>query len=318
MRHKPPRSGARLCLTFVSTENRVSVQSQFYEHLQNQLNDIKYLMGRIRVLLLLALLLASCGTNHTIVNNISERDANEIVVFLATKGIEAQKVTASAGGPGAAATPTNLFNIMVDPKHSVEAMALLNRYGLPRRSGVNLLTLFAKSGFTSSDREETIRYQAGLAEQLRTTISKIDGVLDADVEISFPEQAATPGATPSKITAAVYVKHQGFLDDPNNHIENKIKRLMAGSVPGLEYENVSVISDRARFADLMLPSEQELIGKQIPQTYASIWSIVMTKSSLLRFRLIFFSLIGLVIFLAGALAWMSYREYFKKKSPPPP
>ena len=261
------------------------------------------------------LLLTACGTENTIVNNLSERDANEIVVFLASKGIGAQKVLASSGGPGAASA-IQLFNIMVDSKSSVEAMALLNRYGLPRRKGTNLLTLFAPSGLMTTDRQETIRYQAGLAEQISNTINKMDGVLDCDVEISFPptEATLTPGAPQPKTTAAVYVKQ--LFDDPNSHIETKIKRLMAGSVPNLDYENVSVILDRARFADLSVSPEQELIGaKTAPQTYASIWSIVMTKGSLTRFRVLFFILIGLLILLSCGLGWMTYKYYFSKKEP---
>ena len=269
--------------------------------------------------LLILLFLVSCGGDNVIVNNVHERDANEIVVFLASKGIEAHKVEATATGPGVAATHT--FNISVPTKHSIEAMALLNRNGLPRRSGTNLLTLFAKSGLMSTDREETIRYQAGLAEQLNNTINKIDGVIDSDVEISFPTESATPtpGAPVQKVTAAVYIKHQGILEDPNSHIETKIKRLLAGSVPGLEYDNVTVVSDRARFADISLSSDAELIGSGTsPQTYASIWSIVMTKGSLIRFRLIFFTLIVLLIALLGTLGWITYKYYFTKRETPPP
>lgn len=257
------------------------------------------------------LFLASCNSNESIVNKVEEREANEIVVFLASKGIEAQKVQASSGDIGSNA-PSNQYNIMVAADRSVDAMALLNRYGLPRRQGTNLLELFAKSGLMSSDREETIRYQAGLAEELRNTIRKIDGVIDADVQLSFPpaEAVTTPGAPVPKTTAAVYVKHQGVLEDPNSHLEVKIKRLLAGSVTGLDFENVSVISDRSRFADITLNPEGEVIGpKALQQTYVSIWGLVMTKSSLSRFRWIFFAFIALSFLLAFALGWMVYQFY---------
>jgi type III secretion protein J len=272
----------------------------------------------LRTLSLLALLLfAACEGNHSIVNNVEERDANEIIVFLASKGIEAQKVAAVAAmGAGG---PSNQFNIMVSGDHATEAMALLTRYGLPRVRGTNLLELFAKSGLMSTDREETIRYNAGLAEQLRNTIRKIDGVLDADVQISFPPAETVLGAPPQKTTAAVYVKHQGVLEDPNSHIETKIKRLLAGSINGLDYDNVAVISDRSRFADISLEPDQEAIsGKNYQQTYVSIWSIVMTKASLGRFRLVFFSLIALVLILGAGAGWLVYRFYpqifLKKKN----
>ncbi|MBX7066384.1 MAG: type III secretion inner membrane ring lipoprotein SctJ [Parachlamydiales bacterium] len=261
--------------------------------------------------LFFVLFLASCTSDQSIVNNIDERDANEIVVFLASKGIAAMKIEAPPSGAGAAAA-TMMFNISVSSDQSTQAMALLNRYGLPRRQGTNLLTLFAGGGLVSSDREETIRYQAGLAEELSNTIRKMDGVLDANVQISFPpaETTPTPGATPPKITAAVYVKHQGIMEDPNSHMEVKIKRLMAGSVNGLSFEDVSVISDRARIADITLQPDGEMIGsKMMGQTYAQIWGMVLSKGSLMRFRVVFFLMIFVILILAAAVGWLLYKFY---------
>lgn len=260
-------------------------------------------------LLTLLILLAGCEGNQSIVNNIQEREANEIVVFLASKGIDAQKVQAATSATAVTAA-TNMYDIMVSSEDSTEAMALLNRNGLPRRQGTTLLELFAKSGLLSTDREETIRYQAGLAEQLRNTIRKIDGVLDADVQLSFPTGEQIPGAPQQKTTAAVYIKHLGMLEDPNRHMETKIKRLLAGSVNGLAFDDVSVISDRACFSDITLDPTSEIYGpKNLQQTYVSIWSMVMTKSSLSRFRLIFFSMVILILLLAGALGWIIYKFY---------
>ncbi len=262
-------------------------------------------------LFFLLLILASCTSDQSIVNNIDEREANEIVVFLASKGIPSQKIEAATTGAAAAQTQLK-FSISVPQDQSTQAMALLNQYGLPRRQGTNLLELFAGGGLVSSDREETIRYQAGLAEELSSTIRKMDGILDASVQISFPpaETTPVPGVTPPKITAAVYVKHQGVMEDPNNHMEVKIKRLMAGSVNGLSYENVSVISDRSRLADITLQPQAEMIGaKALNQSYVKIWGVILTKGSLMRFRSIFFLLIFFIILLAAAVGWLLYKFY---------
>lgn len=269
-------------------------------------------MKRFIYSLFFLIFLAACTTDQSIVSNVDERDANEIIVFLASKGISAIKIEAPSSGAGAAGTPSNLYNISVPENQSTQSMALLNQYGLPRKQGTNLLALFAGGGLVSSDREETIRYQAGLAEQLSNTIRKMDGVLDANVQISFPPQETvpTPGAIPQKTTAAVYVKHQGVMEDPNNHMEVKIKRLMSGSVNGLSFEDVAVISDRARFADITLNPEIGVIGaKNLQQTYVKIWGLVMTKSSLARFRFIFFSFILLFLLMIGGAGWLVYKFY---------
>lgn len=262
-------------------------------------------------LLSFLLLLAGCQSNESIVNNVDEREANEIVVFLASKGVSAQKVAAPASGVGATG-PSDLFNISVATDKITDAMSMLNRAGLPRRKGTNLLTLFAPQGLMTSSQQDSIRFQAGLAEELKNTIRKMDGVLDADVQISFPpaENTLAPGTKPPKTTAAVFIKHQGILDDPNSHLDVKIKRLMAGSITGLEYDNVAVISDKARIADVALSGTGEMIGtRALQQTHVSIWGVVMTQSSLGRFRFLFFLLVLLLLAACGALGWMIYKFY---------
>jgi type III secretion protein J len=259
-------------------------------------------------------LLTSCETNMVIVSDIDEREANEIVVFLASKGIAAQKIASVSAAPGVGATEGARFNIAVEEGKSTEAMAILTQNGLPRKRGTTLLDLFAKSGLMSSDKEETVRYQAGLAQQIANMIRRIDGVIDADVQLSFPAVSATPAipgtaaAAPQRVTAAVYVKHQGILDDPNSHLGTKIKRLVSASVSGLDVNDVTVISDRSRFTDITLTPSTEALEPRAKE-YVSIWSIVMSKSSASRFRFIFFFLMICAIAFALIVGWMIWKFY---------
>ena len=85
-------------------------------------------------------------------------------------------------------------------KYSIEAIAYLNQNGFPREKGSTLLELFAKQGLMTSDKEETIRYQAGLAQQLTNTILMIDGVIEANVQISFPPEDTGLGQSTEKKT----------------------------------------------------------------------------------------------------------------------
>lgn len=248
-----------------------------------------------------------------IINDVEERDANEIVVFLASKGIKASKMPSpTTAGPAAQPGAALLYSIAVESAQSVNAMAILNKNGLPRRKAQNLLELFSKQGLVSSEKEETIRYQAGLAAQIAGTIRKIDGVLDADVELSIPpEETGLPGiqgAAPKRITASVFVKHQGVLDDPNSHLISKIKRLVSGSVTGLDINDVTVIADRSRFTDISLTELSEEITPK-PKEYVSIWSIVMSKASAARFRVIFFSLVVGMILFALLMGWLFWKVY---------
>lgn len=255
--------------------------------------------------------LTGCENQKVIVNDVPEREANEIIVFLASKGIPATKEVSPSAAGAMGGTSETLWSIAVTEKQEVDAMSILNRNGLPRKKSVSLLDIFAKSGLISSATEENIRYQAGLAAQIAGTIRKIDGVIDADVELSIPAEETTiptPGAVKKRATAAVYVKHQGVLDDPNSHLVTKIKRLVSGSINGLDINDVTVISDRSRFTDITLNQLPEDITPKSKE-YVSIWSIVMSKSSTARFRILFFILIFAMVALALLLIWMLWKFY---------
>jgi type III secretion protein J len=255
--------------------------------------------------LVLISLLTSCESRKVIVNGLDEKEANEILVYLSNKGIDAVKVLAISEGAGG--SKGALWNISVEETRANEAMALLNQVGLPRRRGQNLLGIFANTSLVPSGMQEKIRYQAGLAEQIGSTIRKIDGILDADVQISFPdEDPLNPNAPKQKITASVYVKHNGILDDPNAHLVTRIKRLVAGSVNGLEYDYVTVIGDRARYGDTPLGSLGGSLGEE-ERKYVNVWSIVLAKESLSRFRLIFFSFTVSLVLLLLALTWLLWK-----------
>lgn len=253
---------------------------------------------RFPLLALLLLILCSCVTKTTIVNNVTERDANEIVVFLASKGILAEREMAPSTG-GAGGNAVELWNVTVEASQAVAAMSLLNKNGLPRQQGQDLLSLFGETGLVPTDMQQKIRYQAGLAQQIANTILKIDGVLDATVQISSP-----PDGSEESITASVYVKHQGVLDNPNSQLIIKIKQLVAGAVAGLRLENVTVITDRSRFTET---GNGVMALATASSEYVSVWGINVTRESLFLFRVIFFALCFLVLVLIAALGWIIWR-----------
>jgi len=259
------------------------------------------------ICLFLIFTVTSCESRKTIVNNLDEKEANEIVVFLATRGIDANKTLVESGAGGG--TKTITFDISVTQTESTEAMSLLNQNGLPRRRGQNLLGIFTNTGLVPSEMQDKIRYQAGLAEQIASTIRKIDGVLDAEVQISFPKEDPLNPDKPNKdkITASVFIKHSGVLDDPNNFLITKIRRLVAASITGLDFDNVTVITDRARFSDSPIGVVQGGLDETRP--YVGVWSIIIAQESLFRFRILFFGFIFLIILLILALIWTLWKTH---------
>lgn len=251
--------------------------------------------------------MTSCESRKIIVNGLDEREANEILVFLSNKNLNAVKVQNVGTGPGGGGSKIVLWDISVESDRAIDAMAYLNQAGLPRRRSQNLLDIFTGSGLVPSEMEQKIRYQAGLAEQIASTIRKIDGILDTEVQISFPEEdPLNPAEKKQKITASVYVKHNGVLDDPNSHLTTKLKRLVAASVPGLDFDNVTIIGERARFSDFAQGIQS---GNQEEKQFVSIWSIVVAKESVTRFRIIFFTFTILCLLLTIGLIWLLWKTY---------
>lgn len=249
-------------------------------------------------------LLTSCESQKTIVNGLDEKEANEIIVFLAKKGIPAYKaqVVEAGGGTGKGI----LFDIKVEEAEATRAMSILNEAGLPRRRGQSLLGIFSDVGLVPSEMTEKIRYQSGLGEQIASTIRKIDGVLDAEVQISFPEEdPLKPEESKGKIVASVYIKHSGVLDDPNTHLMTKIKRLVAASVTGLDYDNVTVIGDRARFSEIPIGLRDSVRQKEL----VSVWTVIIAKDSVTRFRVIFFTFSLLILILLISIGWIGFKVY---------
>lgn len=250
----------------------------------------------------LLFLSVSCQTSTTIATNLPEREANEIVVLLASKGIGAQKTAASTGATGT--TTDQTWDIMVPSSQITDALAILNQSGLPRVQSSNLLDIFGTSGLVPSDLQDKIRYQEGLSAQLANTIRKMDGIIDANVQITFPTD--DDDDTKEALTASVYVKHRGILDNPNSLTITKIKRLVSSAIPGLTADNVSVVTDRALYADISL---QPLEQMQLEQSYVSVWGLVVAKASVTRFRLVFYCFIIVIFLLACALAWMVWKYW---------
>ena len=226
-------------------------------------------------------------------------------VLLAENNIPAHKVeqTASLGGGGG--PKIVLWDVTVSSENVEQAMHILNANGLPRRSSQNLLTLFSASGLVPSEMAEKIRYRVGLADTIANLLCRVDGIVDADVELSYPKQdVLEPTAKLAPITASVFVKHTGVLDDPNSHLTSKIKLLVSAAVSGLSYNNVTVIADRAKFA---IPSS---VAMQVStEEYNEFLGFTIEQSSLVRFQIFFYLTCLLLVILLLCFAWLMWKIY---------
>ncbi|MGF6612978.1 type III secretion protein J [Paraburkholderia sp. WSM4175] len=184
----------------------------------------------LRIVPCVALVFALSACKKELYGQLSENDCNEIVAALQQYGVEAQKATPDGG---------KTWSVDVDDKQIVRAMQILHARGIPEKKYDSLGSLFKKDGLVSTPTEERVRFIYGLSQELDDTLSKIDGVVVARVQIVLPNNdPLAQSARPS--SAAVFIKYRPDADV--DRLTPAIKNLVVHSIEGLTYDEVSVTS----------------------------------------------------------------------------
>lgn len=232
------------------------------------------LIGRFHAvpLYLVVLCIFLGGCKKELYGNLSEQDVNEMVVALLERGVDASKKTSDGG---------KAWSLDVDDTQLVRAMAVLRASGLPHIKFDDLGGLFKKDGLVSTPIEERVRFIYGMSQELSSTLSKIDGVLVARVQIVLPNNdPLAPVIKPS--SAAVFIKYRSGSDV--SALVPQIKTLVMHSVEGLTYDQVSVIAVGADPIDLSPVQNSSGVGPWPVALLAGTGMIVATVLLMLSRR----------------------------------
>jgi type III secretion system YscJ/HrcJ family lipoprotein len=164
------------------------------------------------------LVVAVSGCKKDVIHNVTEAEANEIVVALADRGIAADKVFAkddSKKGP--------LYTIQVEEGYLVDAKRVLLDDQLPRPREHGLIDAFSTPSMIPTEVEEKARYLTALQGDLANTLEQVDGVVDAKVHLVMPESNPLEAARDlTTARSAVLVKYRGKVGEPK--AEEQVKK----------------------------------------------------------------------------------------------
>ena len=176
----------------------------------------------------LAALLLLAGCQVELFSGLPEREANDMVAILLRNGLSASKSTTKDG------TDT----ILVEKGQFAQVVDLLRARGYPRRKFSSMGDVFQPSGLIASPMQEQARFLWALSQELSSTVSEIDGVLTARVQVVLPDNDLLK-RDPTPSSASVFIRY----DDQSGvaSLVPQIKTLVANSVEGLSYDKVSVV-----------------------------------------------------------------------------
>lgn len=183
------------------------------------------------ILLAFSLFLSGCGEVN-LYSNLTEREANEMMNLLHQGRIEVFKEP----------QPDGMFLLKVAKEDMDTATAVLQNHGLPRESRKNCEQMFEKSsGLIRSPTEERGRIECHKRMSLEDTLSTIEGVITAKVELTLPPKDPLNDIR-AKSSAGVILKTRY---DVEIFDRMQIKKLVTDAIPGLNYKDVTLIIDKS-------------------------------------------------------------------------
>lgn len=235
------------------------------------------------VMLLIVLSLAGCKVE--LYSGLAENEANQMLALLMLHSISAEKEQEKGG----------TVALKVDRDHFINAVELLRQNGYPRKSYVTVDQLFPSNQLVTSPVQEQAKMVYLKEQQLESMLSHMDGVIRADVTIAIA--APTDGKSSVPNAASVFIK---FSPEVNlESYSSQIKSLIHDAIPGIDYEQISV---------LMQPANFRFSAQTAQLKPAHSWNIQWLLANVKTVQIV---LAGLGV-LIGALAFIAWIKYLRR------
>src|SRR5262245_35431183 len=178
--------------------------------------------------------LAGCG-KVSIIQDLVESEANEILVALADKGIEADKIKEEKSQKVS-------WSVVVAEKDQAQARKVLVDNNLPRRKELGFAGICKEKGLIPTPEEEKCRKILALKGEIINSLSRVPGVIESDVVLNIPDVSEFASETqPNKRPTASAVIRVKKNPEGTDLTESKIQRFISNTVENLDPRDVSVV-----------------------------------------------------------------------------
>ncbi|WP_017753751.1 flagellar basal-body MS-ring/collar protein FliF [Calidifontibacillus oryziterrae] len=186
------------------------------------------IIGSIVSIIALLILVSTIAAKPNLVplfHNVSPQEIGQIKATLDERGIQSE---ITPGGTG----------ILV-PEELVDTLLVeLSAEGIPD-SGETYFSSFGESGFGITQEEFEMRKNAAVQSELKRLIKKFEGVQDAEVMISLPQQSVFIGEEQGTASASIVIHQKPGYKFKDEQIEG-LYHLVSKSVANLPIENIVI------------------------------------------------------------------------------
>lgn len=188
-------------------------------------------------ILLVVCALSLTGCRKTVLlQDLDQKDLNEVMVLLNKNGIEAEKMVVEK-------QQQVTWSVTVAPGDQERARELLVANHLPRQKEMGLSGVCKDAGLIPTPKTEKCRELLAMKGEIINSLVSIPGVVNADVVLNIPDKEDFPNAdTEQKRPAASVTLQVGRAANITDVVtEAKIQQFVANAVTGMDMRDVAVI-----------------------------------------------------------------------------
>ncbi len=216
----------------------------------------QFLSKKLSIFLFLFFFLVGCG-QESLYQDLTEQDANEILVVLYQNGIHASKVRTEKAQEVS-------YSVAMTKSQIPQARKILVDNNLPRQKELGFSGICKEKGLIPTPEEEKCRKLLALKGEIINSLQRIPGVIEADVVINIPEisefSTETQASKRPTASAVLRVKQGGVGYEVT---EAKIQRFISNTIENLDPRDVSVVISYIQPPAEIIKQGAKAVGKLV-------------------------------------------------------